>query len=115
MMNLAMQLPSGNLSESTYVSIGLLLVLVSGVWWLGRLLGKIEMALFQLKVSLERLKSVPSRLSHLENHMMALEEDLNNLWFAVRTGGEAGNILPQTRRSIYRPLHLEDPSVPPAT
>lgn len=109
---ITVQLPAGNLSESTYVSIGLLLALVGGVWWLGRLLGKIEMTLYQLKVSLERLRTVPSRLGHLENHAMALEEDLNNLWAAMRAGPDAAKLLPQTRRSIYRPLVVDDSAVP---
>lgn len=99
------------LSHASWISVSLLLVLISATWWLGRLLGKIEMALFQLKMSLDRLKHTPARLSHIENHMMALEEDLNNLWAAVRSG-EGVKILPQTRRSVYRPLQLEDPTPP---
>lgn len=94
------------LTEQTWVSFGLVLVLIGATWWLGRMLGKIEIGLLELKNSLDRLKSTPARLAHMENHMMMLEEDINNLFAAVRSG--KGDLLPSMRRSSYKPLDLPD-------
>lgn len=92
------------LTEQTWVSFGLVVVLIGATWWLGRVLGKIEIGILQLKYSIDRLKNTPARLSHIENHLMSLEEDLNNLFGAVRSGG--ADLTQVTRRSNFRPLTL---------
>jgi hypothetical protein len=88
------------ISTDTAVSIGLLITIIGATWRLSSLLTEI-------KLRLDKLKSTPARLQHIENHLMAFEEDINNLWAAVRAGPDASKILGNTRRSQFKPF-VED-------
>lgn len=54
-----------------------LVVVFSAIWWLATTFATI-------KVKLESLMSLPSRVAVLERDLAVLQKDLNNLWQAFR-------------------------------
>lgn len=93
-----MQVPSG-LDSGSFISIGVAIGAIAAFWRLATLLTEIKM-------ELKKLASVPARLSHIEHHLMAFEEDINNLWAAVRRQF-GGDIMSETRKTRFTPLEKD--------
>lgn len=87
------------------ISVGLMITIIGAVAWLSRVLTRSEMELRSINEKLGELKTLPGRMSlleqevgHVRDHVTTLEADVNNLWTAVREATDDGDLLDRTRR-----------------
>lgn len=96
MLLLALQVSDATrIDINSAISLGLMVVLAGLIWRASSLLADIKHAL-------RKLRYVPARLDHIEDHLLLFEEDVNNLFGAVRAGDESGKLHELTRRSRFR-------------
>lgn len=81
---------------NTFVSVTVLVALVGATARLSSLLTKIE-------TKLERLRHLPAQVDHMEMHLVSSEEDLNNLFAAVRAQADPARLADFMRRTRYLP------------
>lgn len=86
-----------NIGMNSVVSVAVLIAVIGAAWNLSAKLTKIEQRLRTLTKLLPRVQNI-------ENHFMLLEEDLNNVWAAVRIAAPDAPSLSTTRKPRFRPL-----------
>lgn len=75
-----------NISAESFVSIGLLIVVIGAAWKLAGLLTRIDLRVQSVADAQKPLETVPSRVGNLETRMDRAEEDINDLWAETRNG-----------------------------
>lgn len=97
---------------NSVISIGLTIAVVGAAV-------KITSVLTELKTELRRvanelisngttIKATRATTRHIENHLLMFEEDVNNLFAAVRAVGSEDKLRELTRKSRFKPLDLEE-------
>lgn len=91
-----------NIDMSTGISLAVLLAILTAAV-------KISMMFARIEAKLDLQKNVPSRLRHIENHLLSAEADVNNLFGALRAAAKDPAMLESlTRRATFKPLDLDE-------
>lgn len=83
------------LDMDSYISIAVLIAVIGGIW-------KLSALLQDIKNKLHSLRHVPARQTHIENHLLMFEEDVNNLFAAVRAQADPDRLFEFTRRTRFK-------------
>lgn len=79
------QMDPVQLDANSMIGVGLVIVIVGAAWRLSAQLATINTKLDNLSPLPEKVQAIDSRLANVEARIETLEEDLNNLWAAVRS------------------------------
>lgn len=100
------------LSFDSVVSIALLIAIVGAAIRLSAVLTELRLEVKRLRQEMvdgtASIRKVSNSVRHLENHLIMFEEDVNNLFAAVRANPHGERALEITRKSRFMPHNHQD-------
>jgi len=89
------------ITPDTYISVVLLIAVVGAAV-------KITLLLAEIKFELKGVRRMGKQVAHMESHLLLFEEDVNNLFGALRSMDTPEKLPELTRRARFRPFPVED-------